>query len=141
MSAVVAARVPLVDCLVIDAEEPYLTGNVCAGCGAVYLGRRNGCGRCGGTSFTRRRLAGEGTLLSFTIVHRSAPGVEVPFVSGLVQLDGGGTVRANLPVEPAPDSILLGGRVRLTTYTAAIAGDGTEAVGFGFVPLAENAEG
>ena len=128
------ARVPLVDYLVLDGDDPHLVGNVCATCAAVYVDRRNACGRCGGTSFTRRRLAGTGTLLTFTVVHRSAPGVEVPFVSGLVQLDGGGTVRANLRVDPAAERIPLGGRVRLTTFTAAVAGDGTEAVAFGFVP-------
>lgn len=136
-----ATRVPLVDHLVIDGDDPHLVGNVCAGCGGVYLDRRSGCGRCGGTQFTRRRLAGEGTLLTFTIVHRSAPGVEVPFVSGLVQLDGGGMVRANLPVDPVPERIPLGGRVRLITDIAAVAGDGTEAIGFGFVPVGDNREG
>jgi uncharacterized protein len=130
------ARVPLVDYLVLgDGDgDAHLVGNVCAGCEAVYVDRRNACGRCGGTSFAKRRLAATGTLLTFTVVHRSAPGVEVPFVSGLVELDGGGTVRANLRVDPEPERIPLGGRVRLTTFTAAVAGDGSEAVAFGFVP-------
>ena len=128
------ARVPLVDYLVIDGAEPHLAGNVCTGCGAVYVDRRNACGRCGGTGLSRRRLADSGTLVAFTVVHRSAPGVEVPFVSGVVRLDGGGTVRANLLVDPEPERITLGGRMRLTTWTAAVAGDGTEAIGFGFVP-------
>lgn len=129
-----AAQVPLVDCLVLDGADPHLVGRVCDGCGAVYLERRNGCGRCGGTAFSRRRLGAEGTLLTFTVVHRSAPGVAVPFISGVVRLDGGGAVRANLLGDPDPARIPLGGRVRLTTFVAAVAGDGTEAVGFGFIP-------
>jgi uncharacterized OB-fold protein len=33
-----------------------------------------------------------GTLYAYSIVHRSFPGIEVPYVSAIVDLDGGGTV-------------------------------------------------
>ncbi len=36
-------------------------------------------------------------------MHRSFPGIEVPYVSAIVDLDGGGTVKGNLiGIEPDP---------------------------------------
>ena len=82
-----------------------------------------------------RRLAGEGTLRSFTIVHRAAPGVPVPYVSALVDLAGGGVVQSNLVgVQPDPAGVKLGMPVRLTTFAAGTDDEGTEAVAFGFEP-------
>ena len=52
------------------------------------------------------RLANEGTVRTFTIVHRAAPGVPTPYVSVVVDLDGGGVVKANLlNVEPDPANV------------------------------------
>jgi uncharacterized OB-fold protein len=51
----------------------------------------------------RVELATSGRLYNYTIVYRSFPGVAVPFVSAVVDLDGGGTVKGNLldvPVDP-----------------------------------------
>ena len=40
---------------------------------------------------------------------RSLPGIEVPYVSAIVDLDGGGTVKGNLiNIEPNPEKIRLG---------------------------------
>ena len=44
----------------------------------------------------RKPLATTGVVRSFTIIHRAAPGVPVPYVSSVVELDGGGVVKANL---------------------------------------------
>jgi len=55
------------------------------------------------------RLSNRGSLYVFSIVHRSFPGVEVPYVSAIVDLEGGGTVKGNLiNVEPSPEKIKLG---------------------------------
>ena len=130
-----SARIPLVDYLVIDGGEPYLQSHECTGCGALYFDRRNACAKCGGREFGVRRLAGEGTLRSFTIVHRAAPGVPVPYVSALVDLAGGGVVQSNLVgVQPDPAEVKLGMPVRLTTFAAGTDDEGTEAVAFGFEP-------
>ncbi|HEX9504860.1 MAG TPA: OB-fold domain-containing protein, partial [Acidimicrobiia bacterium] len=70
------------------------------------------------------------------IVHQAAPGVPVPYVSAVVDLDGGGNVKANVVnVEPDPSKILLGMKVRLTTFAAGTDDEGTEAVAFGFEPV------
>ena len=50
----------------------------------------------------------------YSIVHRSFPGIEVPYVSAIVDLEGGGTVKGNLiNVEPEPDQIKMGMPVEL----------------------------
>ena len=86
---------------------PYLAGAKCRNCGEVYVGERDVCGKC----FTRGKmdpvkLADKGKLYNFTVVHRNFPGVPVPFISAIVDLDGGGTLKGNLlGVEPDPAKI------------------------------------
>jgi uncharacterized OB-fold protein len=128
-------QVPIVDYLVLDEGAPYLVANRCDSCGALYFDRRNACAKCSGRSFSSHRLADDGTVRSFTIVHRAAPGVPTPYVSAIVDLTGGGVVKANLlNVEPTPENVQLGMKVRLTTTVAGVDDDGTEAVQFGYEP-------
>jgi uncharacterized protein len=128
-------QVPIVDYLVLDDGAPYLVANRCDNCGALYFDRRNACAKCSGRSFSKQRLADDGTVRSFTIVHRAAPGVPTPYVSAIIDLSGGGVVKANLlNVEPSPDHVRFGMNVRLTTTVAGVDDDGTEAVQFGYEP-------
>lgn len=128
-------QIPMVDYLVLDDGEPHLVSNECEKCGALYFDRRNACAKCGKAGpFKKRKLGSEGTLRSFTVIKRGAPGVP-PFVSSVIDLTGGGVVKANLvEVEPEPDKISLGMKVRLSTFVAGKDDDGTEAVAFGFAP-------
>lgn len=135
------ATISVVDYLVLDDGEPHLVANECSSCGALFFDRRNACGACPGREFGRRALGTAGSLRSFSIIHRSAPGIPAPYVSALVDLDGGGTVKANLlGVDDDPARIALGMRVRLTTFVAGADDDGTEAVAFAFQPESERAE-
>lgn len=127
-------RVPLVDYLVLDDGDPHLVANECTNCGARFFDRRNACASCFGTDFGSVGIATEGTLRTFTIVAFAAPGVDVPYVSGVIDCDGT-SVRANLRnVEPDADHVKLGMQVRLTTYSLGTDDNGTEAVGFAFEP-------
>ncbi|NIP15091.1 MAG: hypothetical protein GWM88_10410, partial [Pseudomonadales bacterium] len=48
-------------------------------------------------------------LYSYSIVHRSFPGIDVPYVSAVVDLDDGTAIKGNLiNVEPDPDKIEFG---------------------------------
>jgi uncharacterized OB-fold protein len=129
-----ANQIPMVDYLALE-PEPHLEVNECTGCGARFFDRRNACASCEGTDFHRTPLPTEGEVKAFTIVSFAAPGIPVPFVAGLVDCDGT-TVRANVVnVEPDPDHVKLGMKVRLTTYSLGTDDAGTEAIGFGFEPL------
>jgi uncharacterized protein len=129
-----ARQVPYVGYLSLD-DEPHLVASECTSCGALFLDRRNACARCGARDFGTRRLANNGVLRAFTIVHRASPDVTVPYVSGIVDLDGGGVVKANIVgITPAPASLSLGMKVTLTTFGIGTDSDGTEAVAFGYQP-------
>ncbi len=129
-----ANQIPMVDYLVLG-DDPHLVANECSGCGATYFDRRNACAACGGREFERRALGSRGTVRAFTIVQRAAKGVPAPYVSAVVDLDGGGRVKSNIVnVEPTPDKVSLGMDVQLTTYVTATDDDGNEAVAFGYEP-------
>jgi uncharacterized OB-fold protein len=127
------AQVPLVDYLVLG-DQPHLLASQCTSCQARFFDRRNACAACGGTSFERVPIATGGTLRAFTIVSMAAPGIPVPFVAGVVDCDGT-SVRGNIiNVQPDPEHVTLGMKVRLATYSMGTDDAGTEAVGFGFEP-------
>jgi uncharacterized OB-fold protein len=86
--------------------------------------------------FVLRSLCDRGAVRAFTVVYRAPPGVRTPFTAAVVDLDGGGTVKANLVgVDPDPGLIELGMRVALTTYVAGVDAEGTEAVAFAYQPV------
>jgi uncharacterized OB-fold protein len=128
-----AEQIPLVDYLVLG-DQPHLTAHECTSCGARYFDRRNACANCSGTEFKGVDIATDGEVKAFTIVTFAAPGVNVPFVSAIVDC-AGTSVRGNLiNVEPDPDHVSLGMKVRLATYSLGTDDQGTEAIGFGFEP-------
>jgi uncharacterized OB-fold protein len=135
MSALSTGRVPIVNYLVLDDGEPYLRATVCTRCEARFLGSRVACSRCECREFDTRRLPSTGRVGSFTIIHRAARGIPSPYVSALVDLDDGTTVKANVVGCAAdPSAIRLGMRVRLTTMPAGTDVDGVEAIAFAFEP-------
>ena len=87
-------------------NDPYLEGQKCE-CGAIFLGERNNCSSCGASDQLKpTRLSNKGKLYVYSIVHRSFPGIEVPYISAIVDLEGGGTVKGNLiNVDPDPAKI------------------------------------
>jgi uncharacterized protein len=129
-----AAQVPLVDYLVLG-DSPHLVANECTSCGARFFDRRNACANCGKTEFAKADIATNGEVRAFTIVTFAAPGVPVPYVAAVVDCDGT-SVRANLiNVDPDPEHVTLGMKVRLATLGLGTDDNGTEAIGFGFEPL------
>ena len=93
-----------------ESGDPYLEGHECKSCGSIFLGERDTCSNCGTTGqLERRPLSNRGELYVYSIVHRSFPGIEVPYVSSIVDLEGGGTVKGNLiNIDPDPEKIKMG---------------------------------
>jgi len=107
---------PAVDFLKIpDQGDPYLEGHKCGACGSIYLDARDVCSKCGERGkIAATRLSNDGHLYVFSVVYRSFPGIDVPYVSAIVDLDGGGTVKGNLiGIEPDPAKIKMGMPVRV----------------------------
>jgi len=106
-----AQPLPVVPYLKLPADgDPYLEGFKCGECGAIYLGERKVCSKCGTRGkLAATKLSNHGKLYVFSIVYRSFPGIEVPYISAVVDLDGGGTLKGNLiGVEPDPEKIPFG---------------------------------
>ena len=132
----------MVDYLVLDDGPAHLVQHRCTSCGAGYFDHRNACARCGELGFELAPVGTGGVVRAFTIVHRAAPGVPVPYVSAVVETTDGVRVKANVVGTPAdPDHVRLGMPVRLTTFVAGADDDGTEAVAFGFEPTEPSDEG
>ena len=107
---------PAVDYLKLpESGEPYLEGHKCSACGSIYLGARKVCSKCGAREKIEPvRLSNEGHLYVYSIVHRSFPGIQVPYVSAIVDLEGGGTVKGNLiGIDADPAKIKMGMPVRV----------------------------
>ena len=125
--------VPIVDYLVLT-DSPNLEANECSECSARFFDRRNACAACGGTSFTRTAISNQAVLTSFSIVHRAAPSVPVPFVSAIVKTDDGTSVRSNVVGLDDPMDAELGMKLVLTTYSCGVDDDGKECIAFGYEP-------
>ena len=55
---------------------------------------------------TTVKLPQTGKLYSYSIVYRSFPGIEVPYVSAIVDLDDGTAIKGNLiNIDPDPEKI------------------------------------
>ena len=112
---------PIVPFLKIpETGDPYLEGHKCTQCAAVFLGERNVCSSCSARDALETvKLSNTGELYVFSIVYRSFPGIDVPYVSAVVDLDGGGTLKGNLiNVDVDPDKIQMGMPVRVVYQTA-----------------------
>jgi uncharacterized OB-fold protein len=99
---------PVVDYLKLPENgDPFLEGHKCSKCDAMFLGERKVCSSCfSRDSLEAVKLNNTGKLYSYSIVCRSFPGIDVPYISAIVDLDGGGTVKGNLiDVEPDPEKI------------------------------------
>jgi uncharacterized protein len=120
-------QVPAVKYLEL-ADPHHLIATICLDCRALYFDRRNACAKCFGTSFGSKMLSNEGQLRAFTFVGR----VKRPYVSAIIDLDGGGVVKANLLGVEDPTSIQPKMRVVMDTFIAGTDDDGTEAVAFGY---------
>jgi uncharacterized OB-fold protein len=90
-----------------EGGEPYLEGQKCGQCGTTFLGERSVCSKCGARDqMSAVALPNSGKLYSYSIVYRSFPGIEVPYVSAIVDLDDGTAIKGNLiNVEPDPENI------------------------------------
>jgi uncharacterized OB-fold protein len=81
------------------------------------------------------RVSTRGRLYSWSVVHRSYPGIAVPFVSAIVDLDDGLTLKGTLR-DVLPDALTAGMPVDLIIDNAGgvTDKDGAPYVGFHFTP-------
>jgi len=96
------------------ALEGRLVAPRCTSCGTYLLPPQPRCFSCQATEFAYEELPGTGTIYTFTVVrHPLAPHLQevVPYVSGVVELDGtqgaGARMVANI-VDIDPETVAVG---------------------------------
>jgi uncharacterized OB-fold protein len=112
-------------------DQPYLWGTKCKACGAVFLGERVACGKCGDLGpFEELRLSDEGEIYVFSVVHQTVPGLEAPYVAAIIDLPEGVSVRGNVygldPANPSPE--WFGKKVKMYTEKVRTDRDGNDVI-------------
>lgn len=80
-----------------DNGQAWIRAYRCGACGAVADEATLACRRCFARGTMEEfRAAQGGKLVTWSIVYRSYPGVPVPFVSAIIELDDGLTLKGNL---------------------------------------------
>jgi uncharacterized OB-fold protein len=126
--------VPIVDYLVLG-DTPHLVAHQCTNCEATYFDHRDACANCFKSVFSPTDVSTTGQLQTYTIVAVAAPGVEVPFVAGVVDCQGVAVRASIVNVAPTPEEVHLGMPLRLTTFEVGVDDNGTKAISFGFEPF------
>lgn len=106
--------------------EPYWEGCAagelrlqrCTTCDAHYFPPRPFCPTCLSDEVEWEALSGRGTLHTYVINHRAAPGFEAPYAIAVVQLDEGPRMMANLVgIDPTPEALVLDMPLQVTFET------------------------
>lgn len=80
----------------------------CAPCDELYFPPRPQCPRCLSGQVSWEALSGCGTLHTYLINHRAAPGFEPPYAIAVVQLDEGPRMMSNIiGIDQTPDALVL----------------------------------
>ena len=94
----------------------------CDQCSNIYFPPRPFCPKCASRSVTSFRASGRGTLHSYVINHRPAPGFEAdaPYAIAVVLLDEGPKMMTNMvDVEQTPEALKLDMAVEVTFEAAS----------------------
>ena len=103
-------------CVVVDENgRAHVRARRCSSCAAVITHESIACPSCGKRGTLKDfQVAERGRLHSWSIVHRSFPGVKVPFISAVVDLEDGTVLKGNLRgIEPKPEALRFDMPVRL----------------------------
>jgi uncharacterized OB-fold protein len=129
---------PLVPHLTLGAtrDQDYLNGSICKNCGTKYVGPRLFCGKCSTNGpFESTKLSSTGQVHVWTIIHQATPYVEAPYIAAIVDLDGGGSVNTNIVgIEPKPENMKFGMKVKMTTEKVSEDREGNSYVAYRFQP-------
>ncbi len=123
--------------------KPHLVGIKCSGCGAVFLDvKRLACSKCGAAGpFHNVPLSTKGKVWVFSVIHQSFPGIKTPYITAIIDLPEGVSVKSNLvdvdPLELQKNpQKAFGMPVELVASVVAKDRQGNEVVAFQFRPSA-----
>ena len=121
--------------------KPHLVGSKCGSCGAIFLDlKRLACSKCGSAGpFQQVELSDKGKVWVFSVVHQSFPGIKTPYVTAIVDLPEGISIRSNL-VDVDPDEVeknpqkVFGMPVELVVNKVSTDRQGNDVMAFQFRP-------
>src|SRR3546814_5309827 len=88
-----------------------LAGGQCGNGGATLRGEGVACAACGEHGrMSHIRLADTGKVRTCAVIKRSYPGVPVPFIAAVIEIDGGGIVRGTMTGAIPSDPVAEVGR-------------------------------
>jgi uncharacterized OB-fold protein len=121
--------------------KPHLVGSKCGACGAIFLDlKRLACSKCGAAGqFQEVELSDRGKVWVFSVIHQSFPGIKTPYVTAVVDLPEGVSVKSNL-VDVDPEDLqknpqkAFGMPVELVVNKVATDRQGNDVMAFQFRP-------
>ena len=119
------------------APRYRLIGSKCSTCGELFFPPRNACLSCLMPTKNGFKFSGFGDVLSYTVIHAAPAGFqkEIPYIVGLVELEEGPRVTAQI-VDIDPEDMVLGLQVQ-TTFRRYAAPPNSKSVityGYKFIP-------
>jgi uncharacterized OB-fold protein len=121
--------------------KPHLVGSKCGSCGAIFLDvKRVACAKCGAAGTLQEiPLSDKGKVWVFSVIHQSFPGIKTPYVTAVVDLPEGVSVKSNL-VDVDPEELeknpqkAFGMPVELVVNQVATDRQGNPVMAFQFRP-------
>jgi uncharacterized OB-fold protein len=121
--------------------KPHLVATKCGSCGALFLDlKRLACSKCGAAgNFAQVPLSDKGKVYVFSVIHQSFPGIKTPYVTAIVDLPEGISVKSNL-IDVDPEDLqknpqkAFGMAVDLVVNPVAKDRQGNEVMAFQFRP-------
>jgi uncharacterized protein len=121
--------------------KPHLVGSKCASCGAIFLDvKRAACSKCGAAgNLQQLQLSDKGKVWVFSVIHQSFPGIKTPYVTAVVDLPEGVSVKSNL-IDVDPEDLeknpqeAFGMAVELVVNQVATDRQGNPVMAFQFRP-------
>jgi hypothetical protein len=94
-----------------SVEKGEIVGQRCPKCQKVYVPPRGACSMCGVATDEELTLTGRGTVTTFCITNVPSPGLDPPYVTAWIRLDGADITSMFLLQECDPSDVRLGMRV------------------------------
>jgi uncharacterized OB-fold protein len=92
-------------------EQGRIVGERCPKCTKVYVPPRGACSMCGVATLEGVELDGKGTLTTYAVTQIPSPGLDAPYVSAWIKLDGADITSMFLVKDIDPADVRLGMRV------------------------------
>jgi len=111
-----------------------VVGSRCPSCGAHFFPPRQVCSRCLTEDLEVVALSGSGVVYTYTVVHQAAPGFDVPYALGYVDLPEGVRLLGQI-AGISPEALRIGMPVSLRVEPFGQDEEGRQILGYRFRPV------